>query len=396
MSDTIAPPGDIRPHAMIAPSGQANGNGSGKANANGGRDDPHQKKSNVRKRTKTGCLSESPLPSTFRTHLSNLVAIACRKRRIKCDEGRPTCNNCLKSKRHCEGYNQRVVFKDPFRAQAHPLNGPFDPLSYLSSHGHHLSQFGSLSGRPGHGTLPNLAPKPPPLDYMTMQNGMPHGLTYHPQPSHLHCVPPAGRPVYTPHGFQEPSASPLAPPPLSNFGPLGPFQSLGPQPLVDQHNLGLQIRPTNSAMFRDLRNPNGTPITTTHKPHAPPLPAQSQLPLTSVPHDNEDAWFEDSDGEHESSVALVAPVVQKLYTPGLRDTSMRSFSQFASSNAVSEYMISPSLSELKDKAKRDIFEHFMRVTGPSMSLYERHPFDASEQQVADSIPGSGTNIWSCE
>lgn len=74
---------------------------------------------------------------------------------------------------------------------------------------------------------------------------------------------------------------------------------------------------------------------------------------------------------------------------------MRSFSQFASSNAVSEYMSTPG-SELEDKAKRDIFEHFMRVTGPSMSLYERHPFDASEQQVADSIPGSGTNIWSCE
>ncbi|KAF8242977.1 hypothetical protein K440DRAFT_590254, partial [Wilcoxina mikolae CBS 423.85] len=40
-----------------------------------------------RKRTKTGCLT-------------------CRKRRIKCGEERPTCNNCIKSKRVCEGYNQ--------------------------------------------------------------------------------------------------------------------------------------------------------------------------------------------------------------------------------------------------------------------------------------------------
>lgn len=48
----------------------------------------------LRKRTKTGCLT-------------------CRKRRIKCGEERPTCNNCIKSKRHCEGYNQRVVFKPP-------------------------------------------------------------------------------------------------------------------------------------------------------------------------------------------------------------------------------------------------------------------------------------------
>ncbi|KAF2629412.1 hypothetical protein BU25DRAFT_21688 [Macroventuria anomochaeta] len=48
----------------------------------------------MRKRTKTGCLT-------------------CRKRRIKCGEERPTCTNCVKSKRQCEGYHQRVLFKPP-------------------------------------------------------------------------------------------------------------------------------------------------------------------------------------------------------------------------------------------------------------------------------------------
>ena len=38
----------------------------------------------VKKRTKTGCHT-------------------CRTRRIKCDERKPECNNCIKSKRHCEG-----------------------------------------------------------------------------------------------------------------------------------------------------------------------------------------------------------------------------------------------------------------------------------------------------
>lgn len=47
-----------------------------------------------RKRTKTGCLT-------------------CRKRRIKCGEEHPVCRNCIKSKRHCEGYSQRVVFRPP-------------------------------------------------------------------------------------------------------------------------------------------------------------------------------------------------------------------------------------------------------------------------------------------
>ena len=39
------------------------------------------------------------------------LRIACRKRRIKCGEERPICKNCTKSKRNCEGYNQRMVFK---------------------------------------------------------------------------------------------------------------------------------------------------------------------------------------------------------------------------------------------------------------------------------------------
>ncbi|KAL8700659.1 MAG: hypothetical protein Q9224_000862 [Gallowayella concinna] len=58
----------------------------------------------ARKRTKTGCLT-------------------CRRRRIKCGEERPTCNNCVKSKRNCEGYTPRVIFKDPIGAR--PIGGAF-------------------------------------------------------------------------------------------------------------------------------------------------------------------------------------------------------------------------------------------------------------------------------
>src|SRR5436190_20777029 len=41
------------------------------------------------------------------------LAIACRKRRIKCGEEKPRCSNCIKSKRECEGYAQRVIFRHP-------------------------------------------------------------------------------------------------------------------------------------------------------------------------------------------------------------------------------------------------------------------------------------------
>lgn len=47
---------------------------------------------------------------------------ACRKRRIKCGEEKPTCSNCLRSKRVCEGYAQRVIFKNPMG-----ISGVFGP-----------------------------------------------------------------------------------------------------------------------------------------------------------------------------------------------------------------------------------------------------------------------------
>lgn len=45
----------------------------------------HLQPRKIRKRTRTGCLT-------------------CRKRRIKCDERKPYCNNCEKSKKCCAGY----------------------------------------------------------------------------------------------------------------------------------------------------------------------------------------------------------------------------------------------------------------------------------------------------
>ncbi|KAL8719291.1 MAG: hypothetical protein Q9225_003693 [Loekoesia sp. 1 TL-2023] len=83
------------------PSKQASGAGDSK-NANPAK---------VRKRTKTGCLT-------------------CRRRRIKCGEERPTCNNCVKSKRNCEGYTPRVIFKDPLGAYRPSANSAHDSGSH--------------------------------------------------------------------------------------------------------------------------------------------------------------------------------------------------------------------------------------------------------------------------
>jgi hypothetical protein len=55
---------------------------------------PRTAKKEIKRRTKTGCLT-------------------CRRRRIKCDENRPTCNNCKKSKRDCLGYDP--IFRQQLR-----------------------------------------------------------------------------------------------------------------------------------------------------------------------------------------------------------------------------------------------------------------------------------------
>lgn len=183
---------------------------------------------------------------------------------------------------------------------------------------------------------------------------------------------------------------------LPNYGSFDAFTPLGSQALFDHSHVGLHVQAADLEMYRDADSRVDAHMTVAYQGRVSALPTRANLSLTHTDMEDGEEWDEDSDDEHESSLAVVAPVVNRLYTPGMRDTSMGTFNEFAGSYAVSEYMSAPGLSELKDSAKRDIFEHFMRVTGPSMSLYERHPFDESEQQVTDSIPGSGTNIWSCE
>lgn len=109
--------------AVEKPSTQTSGTG----------DDKDADSSKPRKRTKTGCLSEFSQPACSAITANGLSA--CRRRRIKCGEERPTCKNCVKSKRNCEGYTPRVIFKDPLGAYrpsggaAHESNSQLQPIA---------------------------------------------------------------------------------------------------------------------------------------------------------------------------------------------------------------------------------------------------------------------------
>lgn len=96
------------------------------------------------------------------------MAVACRKRRIKCGEEKPICKNCVKSRRDCEGYGQRVVFKQP--VGPFPILGPVPSMSnasgamsstFMAHHSTYCFPDGATGTRQPY--LP-LAPRPHPYD----------------------------------------------------------------------------------------------------------------------------------------------------------------------------------------------------------------------------------------
>ncbi len=93
-------------------------------------------------------------------------------------------------------------------------------------------------------------------------------------------------------------------------------------------------------------------------------------------------------------VGLVVP--RRLDQPNnFFETQARTFSFFASDNFLATYEPSPMSSPLNDKKIAAVFWHFINVTGPSISLYERHPFDPSPLFQGQPVPKYRQHIWTC-
>lgn len=107
-----------------------------------------------RKRTKTGCLT-------------------CRKRRIKCDEARPTCGSCVKSKRVCEGYNERLLFKTSTSDwPAFPsMMAPSLPGANLGVYNAHIDCRDSICPNPSRDALSPCL-DPPPVQSQSMSTSV--------------------------------------------------------------------------------------------------------------------------------------------------------------------------------------------------------------------------------
>ncbi|KAH8681396.1 hypothetical protein BX600DRAFT_505090 [Xylariales sp. PMI_506] len=342
-----------------------------------GDDDQTPKKAAVRKRTKTGCLT-------------------CRKRRIKCDEARPTCGNCIKSKRQCEGYNPRVVFKEPHVAYA-----PFGQMMYGTLPPPLVrEQVSAAQQKATSQSLQFIAPKPPQPGYMA-------GTA----PFFNNAIPGSAAPVASPPmnldpsfygvGQAQPRAKYASFSSESGESALSSGQWRHDSQILEQQQLDFsQYMPKLSE--EDLLAQNTSPTVPHHQPQIQQVDAntvvQDGVDVNQIidPHFvewqseyydvDDDASMGESDDDLPATQGqngapgqldeLGLIVSRKLHDRhgAFGTTEPRTFA-FHADYVLTTYEPSPNTSPLRDKRIRAVFWHFVNVTGPSISLYERHPLD---------------------
>ncbi|KAK4229323.1 putative maltose O-acetyltransferase [Podospora fimiseda] len=141
--------------------------------------DPKKRKRNFSNRTKTGCLT-------------------CRRRKKKCDETKPECNNCIRGGFVCAGYPpQRGTWQKP-ESKPTQVNIESKDPNYVPP---------GAYGMPQQQPYPTQAPPPPPPPSLSQQAKR-DPLPYNRGQPTLRITPPQGRPLQT--DDDRPTASTLA------------------------------------------------------------------------------------------------------------------------------------------------------------------------------------------
>lgn len=262
--------------------------------------------------------------------------------------------------------------------------------------------------------LPTIAPRPPTYDYYAGLPANQYGNAIQPAfpvagaPGHDYAFGayPLGdpyaqqrNPLVTMGQFAQPQHAEYLPPSrgIAHHGfqqPLAPHQTQQDLPDMAGSQYGV---PTASGHL-DVNE---------HPQMAQPIAeAQNNNFLASQTTDGDHYWSDeeasiagsDDDGAQLLGSQLRVVLQRGPQAAGYQYSGMDSFSRSANDAALGQYMSTPHADELKNEAKRKLFEHFMRVTGPTMSLYERHPFDPAEKMEVLNNPfirrdTKGHNIW---
>ena len=108
------------------------------------------------------------------------------------------------------------------------------------------------------------------------------------------------------------------------------------------------------------------------------------------------AWQEDIQDSHLKNNDLGFLVALQVRQDN-QDLSLRSFTSFIDGpDMLTTYMPTPQSTPLRDPITARIFYHFVNVTGPCISLFERHPANPSLVFQGVPVPKSQQNIWACE
>ncbi|KAI9779241.1 MAG: hypothetical protein M1839_007493 [Geoglossum umbratile] len=384
---------------------------------------------NSRKRTKTGCLT-------------------CRKRRIKCGEERPRCSNCVKSKRNCEGYNQRVIFKDPIHGYRPQVGqAAVTVASFQRPAGTREAQAALLTHLDADGgpQLPLIAPKPYNIQHTTEIS--PLGTQGQSTPGSYVDSGPCGLSLSVQPAVSQKDIFPTVSgaPGLEN---IVPHQSYAHAPLSVSHSYGTglhssvfdhqQAMVSSDSLQQDNQNRSFDPKLLNHYPRDVRSSGDGGIPndlvIDAQPwihsteqqaprfvggrdfddqiasedeecsddiHDVQDEEMEDEahGPSPEYGISAKGGIATRLgpllpLHPRFDDSSMRTFRTLLNEpNMLATYQPSLSTSPLTDPRTARIFAHFVSATGPSLSIFERHPTNPSVIFTEGPVSKARQSLW---
>ncbi|KAJ5133146.1 Protein of unknown function DUF3468 [Penicillium atrosanguineum] len=397
-----------------------------------------------KKRTKTGCLT-------------------CRKRRIKCGEEKPICSNCVKSKRSCEGYAQRVVFKNPLGIfgshgppqvqdpqMQHQMRMPlFSEYPLPAQQAAAAAQHPMLAPRPidaatiGYHSYPSsdIAPLGPPQiinapkfyypapqvqppqtwpTQPTVQHGrgqIPSAIVNHSQFQTSQTQPRSGQdnsqyteeqyqPGYRQDGYKQDEykqeTDPQYPPPITNWAkfPGQDFASASVPPYtgdtVWDNSYDGNLYPQTSippGLIYHYQQQHG-PLSPQFDSSAQYIP-QSQTQVVYVEDEAEDYYDVESEDDmvDQTQAEGFNQLSLIMASANHDDSRLRSFTTHLNEpNILASYYPHLGSSPLNNPKTARIFAHFLHSTGPSLSIFERHPTDSSIT-LGDPVSPAQQGLW---
>ncbi|KAL4931275.1 putative C6 finger domain protein [Aspergillus undulatus] len=343
----------------------------------------------ARKRTKTGCLT-------------------CRQRRIKCDEEKPVCKNCTKSKRECKGYAQRLIFKNPLGVPGVPSAIPPQPIP--PPHQYEGQIDFQLTSAGTHG--PMLAPKLPAAsvsqrpdisrsDYKDTEHAFTKQLsvpaqTLQPGPPSTYKPPSSSAEAYqetqeqlsyaqinytrfTPNERDVPQESPgTVTPSLSQFVQGG-------------HALEPMTAPSGAVAALYMHQP------VEHQGHILQnhflSPKDSPLSPFHYEEEEDGDYYDVESDEEEAGQVAVQNFNQLSMVMASANRDVRSFTTYLNEpNMLATYVPTLGSSPFNNPKTARIFLHFIHATGPSLSIFERHGTDQSTMLGAP-VPMARQGLW---